>query len=81
MPSTEIGLPKKGEIDMLIAGPPCQGFSAMNRFSSGEYSNFQNSLIVTFLSYCEYYRYLIFFFFDFLHKFDFTDQSTLYLRM
>lgn len=52
----EIGLPKKGDVEMLIVGPPCQGFSGMNRFSSGEYSALQNSLIVTFLSYCEYYR-------------------------
>lgn len=28
----------------------------MNRFNSREYSQFKNSLVVSFLSYCEYYR-------------------------
>ncbi|XP_062515126.1 DNA (cytosine-5)-methyltransferase 1-like [Corticium candelabrum] len=49
-------LPKKGEVDMLCGGPPCQGFSGMNRFNSREYSQFKNSLVVSFLSYCDYYR-------------------------
>lgn len=50
------GLPVKGEVDMLVGGPPCQGFSGMNRFNAGQYSLFKNSLVVTYLSYCEYYR-------------------------
>jgi len=45
---------------MLVGGPPCQGFSGMNRFNAGQYSHFKNSLVSTFLSYCEYYRYLTF---------------------
>ncbi|KRT82621.1 hypothetical protein AMK59_4034 [Oryctes borbonicus] len=49
-------LPKKGEVEMLVGGPPCQGFSGMNRFNAGQYSLFKNSLIVSYLSYCEYYR-------------------------
>jgi DNA (cytosine-5)-methyltransferase 1 len=28
----------------------------MNRFSQGEYSRFKNSLVVSYLSYCDYYR-------------------------
>lgn len=28
----------------------------MNRFQDGEYSQFQNSLVATYLSYCEFYR-------------------------
>lgn len=28
----------------------------MNRFNSREYSQFKNSLVVSYLSYCDYYR-------------------------
>ncbi|CAG0886916.1 unnamed protein product [Darwinula stevensoni] len=49
-------LPKKGEVDLLVGGPPCQGFSGMNRFNEREASQFKNSLIVTYLSYLEYFR-------------------------
>ncbi|XP_051827368.1 DNA (cytosine-5)-methyltransferase 1-like [Antechinus flavipes] len=49
-------LPQKGDVEMLCGGPPCQGFSGMNRFNSLTYSKFKNSLIVSFLSYCDYYR-------------------------
>lgn len=49
-------LPKKGDVELLCGGPPCQGFSGMNRFNSGDYSRFKNSLIASYLSYCDYYR-------------------------
>ncbi|KAL1124037.1 hypothetical protein AAG570_001807 [Ranatra chinensis] len=49
-------LPLKGEVELLCGGPPCQGFSGMNRFNSRQYSLFKNSLIVSYLSYCDYYR-------------------------
>uniref|UniRef100_A0A8C0LKK2 DNA (cytosine-5)-methyltransferase 1 n=1 Tax=Canis lupus dingo TaxID=286419 RepID=A0A8C0LKK2_CANLU len=49
-------LPQKGDVEMLCGGPPCQGFSGMNRFNSRTYSKFKNSLVVSFLSYCDYYR-------------------------
>lgn len=49
-------LPMKGDVEMLVGGPPCQGFSGMNRFSAGQYSLFKNSLVVSYLSYCDYYR-------------------------
>lgn len=48
--------PQKGEVDLLCGGPPCQGFSGMNRFNEGEYSLFKNSLIASYLSFAEYYR-------------------------
>ncbi|XP_041979201.1 DNA (cytosine-5)-methyltransferase PliMCI-like [Aricia agestis] len=49
-------LPRQGEVELLCGGPPCQGFSGMNRFNSREYSNFKNSLVASYLSYCDYYR-------------------------
>ena len=49
-------LPRKGKIDLLCGGPPCQGFSSMNRFNEREYSAFKNSLCTTFLSYADFYR-------------------------
>ncbi|VVC27920.1 DNA (cytosine-5)-methyltransferase 1-like,Bromo adjacent homology (BAH) domain,DNA (cytosine-5)- [Cinara cedri] len=49
-------IPQRGEVDFICGGPPCQGFSGMNRFNSGQYSSFRNSLIVSFLSYIDYYR-------------------------
>ena len=36
-------LPQKGEVELLCGGPPCQGFSGMNRFNSREYSKFKVS--------------------------------------
>ncbi|XP_068633744.1 DNA (cytosine-5)-methyltransferase 1-like isoform X2 [Battus philenor] len=49
-------LPMQGEVELLCGGPPCQGFSGMNRFNSREYSNFKNSLVASYLSYCDFYR-------------------------
>lgn len=49
-------LPARGEVELLCGGPPCQGFSGMNRFNSRDYSNFKNSLVASYLSYCDYYR-------------------------
>lgn len=43
-------LPLKGEVEVLCGGPPCQGFSGMNRFNSGQYSTFKNSLISSYLA-------------------------------
>ena len=31
----------------------------MNRFNHREYSQFKNSLVSTYLSYCEYYRFVL----------------------
>ncbi|KZC13768.1 DNA (cytosine-5)-methyltransferase 1 [Dufourea novaeangliae] len=49
-------LPQKGQVELLCGGPPCQGFSGMNRFNSRQYSLFKSSLVVSYLSYCDYYR-------------------------
>ena len=49
-------LPNKGEVEFLIGGPPCQGFSLLNSNPEGKKAQFSNSLIATFLSYCDYYR-------------------------
>ncbi|ESN92163.1 hypothetical protein HELRODRAFT_116156 [Helobdella robusta] len=54
--STGQRLPKRGDVELLCGGPPCQGFSGMNRFNQREYSKFKNSLIASYLSYCDYYR-------------------------
>jgi len=43
-------LPLKGEVELLCGGPPCQGFSGMNRFNSREYSRFK--VHCSFLSRC-----------------------------
>ena len=40
-------LPQKGEVELLCGGPPCQGFSGMNRFNSREYSMFKVNKLIT----------------------------------
>jgi len=49
-------MPEKGQVDILVGGPPCQGFSLLNIYKEREYSKFKNSLIPTYLSYCDFYR-------------------------
>lgn len=38
-------LPVPGEVDFLCGGPPCQGYSGMNRFNKGNWSMVQNSMV------------------------------------
>ena len=54
--------PQKGDVELIVGGPPCQGYSGLNRFSHGDYSKFRNSLVVSFLSFVDYYRpkYVVF---------------------
>ncbi|KAG0055601.1 DNA (cytosine-5)-methyltransferase 1 [Gryganskiella cystojenkinii] len=47
-------MPLPGDVDLIYCGPPCQGFSGMNRFQSGD--TLKNSLIATSLSYVDFYR-------------------------
>ena len=49
-------LPPKGDTQLLVGGPPCQGFSGMNRFNVSDHSKAKNSHIVPYLSYLDYYR-------------------------
>ena len=49
-------LPLPGEVDFLCGGPPCQGYSGMNRFNKGNWSMVQNSMVMAYLSYADFYR-------------------------
>jgi hypothetical protein len=43
-------------IDLIVGGPPCQGFSGMNRHSKTAYSKAKNSHVVPYLSFCDFFR-------------------------
>eukprot|EP01018_Ginkgo_biloba_P018917 Gb_24436 [translate_table: standard] len=49
-------LPLPGQVDFINGGPPCQGFSGMNRFNQGAWSKVQCEMILAFLSYADYFR-------------------------
>ncbi|WZN58936.1 DNA (cytosine-5)-methyltransferase [Chloropicon roscoffensis] len=60
-------LPKKGEVDFICGGPPCQGYSGMNRFSQRNrltieneerlvWSLVQNDMVLNFLSWADVTR-------------------------
>ncbi|CAM8988592.1 unnamed protein product [Rhodiola kirilowii] len=49
-------LPLPGEVDFINGGPPCQGFSGMNRFNQSTWSKVQCEMILAFLSFADYYR-------------------------
>lgn len=49
-------LPSPGEVEFIMGGPPCQGYSGMNRFNKGNWSMVQNSMVMSFLSYADFYR-------------------------
>ena len=50
---------RKGDIQVLIGGPPCQGFSSSNRNSGGK-RNPNNKLFNVFLDYVEHLRPAVF---------------------
>ncbi|KAI8913753.1 hypothetical protein DFJ77DRAFT_46145 [Powellomyces hirtus] len=47
-------LPPKGSIDFIYCGPSCQGYSGLNRFKKA--NDIKNTLVVTSLSYVDFYR-------------------------
>ncbi|KAF2284474.1 hypothetical protein GH714_024481 [Hevea brasiliensis] len=49
-------LPVPGQVDFINGGPPCQGFSGMNRFSQSTWSKVQCEMILAFLSFVDYFR-------------------------
>ncbi|EEC81621.1 hypothetical protein OsI_25142 [Oryza sativa Indica Group] len=51
-----MNLPVPGEVEFINGGPPCQGFSGMNRFNQSPWSKVQCEMILAFLSFAEYFR-------------------------
>ena len=47
---------KRGEVDVIIGGPPCQGFSSIRPFRSSTEDDPRNSLFEEFASYVNYFR-------------------------
>ncbi|XP_015580058.1 DNA (cytosine-5)-methyltransferase 1B isoform X1 [Ricinus communis] len=48
--------PRPGEVEFINGGPPCQGFSGMNRFNQRSWSKVQCEMILAFLSFADYFR-------------------------
>lgn len=46
----------RGEVDVIIGGPPCQGFSSIRPFRSASEDDPRNSLFEEFASYVNYFR-------------------------
>ncbi|KAM0975127.1 hypothetical protein ACFX13_018490 [Malus domestica] len=49
-------LPLPWQVDFINGGPPCQGFSGMNRFNQSTWSKVQCEMILAFLSFADYFR-------------------------
>ncbi|KAF3791508.1 DNA cytosine-5-methyltransferase 1B [Nymphaea thermarum] len=49
-------LPLPGQVDFINGGPPCQGFSGMNRHNQSTWSKVQCEMILAFLSFADYFR-------------------------
>ncbi len=43
-PEDRGALPLPGEVEFIMGGPPCQGYSGMNRFNKSNWSLVQNSM-------------------------------------
>ncbi|CAG8575511.1 3961_t:CDS:1, partial [Acaulospora colombiana] len=50
------GAPDKGEVGIILAGPPCQGFSILNRERTNVKSVNNNSMIASVASFIDYYK-------------------------
>ena len=51
---------KRGEVDVIVGGPPCQGFSSIRPFRSAAEDDPRNSLFEEFASYVNYFRPAVF---------------------
>ncbi|KAI3969893.1 hypothetical protein MKX01_038361 [Papaver californicum] len=49
-------LPLPSQVDFIYGGPPCQGFSGMNRYNQSPWSKVQCEMILAFLSFADYFR-------------------------
>ncbi|RHZ71241.1 hypothetical protein Glove_261g84 [Diversispora epigaea] len=49
-------VPDKDEIDIILAGSPCQGFSYMNKHKESDKSQSNNSLVASVASFVDFYR-------------------------
>ncbi|GLC48233.1 hypothetical protein PLESTB_000073500 [Pleodorina starrii] len=49
-------LPAPGAVGFMMGGPPCQGYSGMNRHNGRLWSQMQNTMVMGYLSYCDFYR-------------------------
>ncbi|CAI0821689.1 DNA cytosine methyltransferase [Serratia plymuthica] len=47
---------KKGELDILVGGPPCQGFSSIRPFRSSNEDDPRNTLFEEYASYVNFFR-------------------------
>ncbi|CAG8825437.1 26379_t:CDS:2, partial [Gigaspora margarita] len=47
-------MPAPGDVDFIYCGPPCQGFSGVNRYQKAD--DIKNSLVATSLSYVDFYK-------------------------
>ncbi|KAF7722914.1 hypothetical protein EC973_002594 [Apophysomyces ossiformis] len=47
-------MPKPGDVDFIYCGPPCQGYSGINRYKKAD--DIKNTLVCTALSYVDFYK-------------------------
>lgn len=56
----EITNVKRGELDVLVGGPPCQGFSSIRPFRSSKEDDPRNTLFEEYASFVNYFRPKVF---------------------
>lgn len=52
----EMTMVKRGELDVLVGGPPCQGFSSIRPFRSSKEDDPRNTLFEEYASFVNYFR-------------------------